>query len=229
LSHSHPWVILFDIDGTLLTVNRGFNRKLLRTMLDRHEIHYPDMEKDAFSGRTDHDIFTSFLVHHDFDDGLYQKFKADYLNNLGQKLNEELVERHDFVDEAIQYFSQEGFVRGLLTGNYPTAAGYKLRAANIQYDFTIGAFGEFDTDRNRLPHLALAEVKRKMNINPKPARFVIIGDTPRDVICAKKAGMKVVAVTTGKYGADELAVHNPDVIIDSLENPEAWFSQISRT
>jgi phosphoglycolate phosphatase-like HAD superfamily hydrolase len=187
------------------------------------------MEKDAFSGRTDHDIFTSFLVNHEYDDVLYQKFKADYLNKLDQKLNADLVKRHDFVDEAIQYFSQEGFVRGLLTGNYPSAAGYKLRAANIQYDFTIGAFGEFDTDRNRLPHLALAEVKRKMNINPNPARFVIIGDTPRDVICAKKAGMKVVAVTTGKYGADELAEHNPDVIIDSLENPEAWFSQISRT
>ncbi len=224
---THPWIILFDIDGTMLTVNRNFNRKLLRELLDEHQIHYPQMEGDAFSGRTDHDIFTSFLVNHDYDNALYQRFKTAYLNRLNERLDATKVKRHDFVDDAIAYFSQEGFVRGLLTGNYPTAASYKLRAANIDYDFSIGAFGEFDLDRNRLPHLAIDEVESKMGIQPNPSRFVIIGDTPRDVICAKQAGMKCVAVTTGKYGHDELAEHQPDIIIESLAEPETWFPELA--
>lgn len=223
----HPWIILFDIDGTMLTVNRGFNRKLLRELLNEHQINYPDMEKDSFSGRTDHDIFTSFLVNHDFNNSLYQKFKSAYLSRLSKQLNNDLVHRHDFVDEAIEYFSRDGFVCGLLTGNYPIAATYKLKAANIHYDFSFGAFGEFDRDRNRLPHLAIKEVKKILGFDPDPTKFVIIGDTPRDVICAQKAGMKSVAVTTGKFGRDELSKHNPDLIIESLANPEYWFPKLS--
>lgn len=211
----------------MLTVNRGFNRTLLRELLDELQIDYPDMEKDAFSGRTDHDIFSSFLINHDYDDDLYLKFKSSYLQRLNEQLNTNLVERHAYVDEALEFFSQEGFVKGLLTGNYPVAASYKLKAANIDFDFSFGAFGEFDRDRNQLPHLAIKEVRKLLGIDPDPSKFVIIGDTPRDVICAKKAGMKCVSVTTGKFGREELARHSPDLIIDSLAQPEKWFSKLN--
>ena len=33
----------------------------------------------------------------------------------------------------------------------------------------------------------------------------MIGDTPRDIACAWADGVRCVAVTTGQYGADELA------------------------
>lgn len=223
MQESHPWIILFDIDGTLLTVKNNFNRRFIRSLLDEHQVHYPEMEKDSFSGRTDHDIFYSFLVHHDYDEDLYQKVKTAYLKGLGEQLHSEHVDRHEYVDEAIDYFSSEGFVSGLLTGNYPRAATYKLRAANIDYDFTIGAFGEYDKDRNQLPRLALAAVREQMGVEPDPAKFVIIGDTPRDVICARKSGMRCVAVTTGSYDRSALAEHKPDLIIDSLQDPEHWF------
>ncbi|MEX0609728.1 MAG: HAD hydrolase-like protein [Balneolaceae bacterium] len=220
----HPWIILFDIDGTLLTVNRNFNRLLLRELLDQLEINYPDMEKDPFSGRTDHDIFTSFLVNHDFDHNLYQKFKSSYLAQLEIRLNSEHVKRHDFVDEAIEYFSGKDFIRGLLTGNYPSAASMKLQAANISQPFSFGAFGEFDRDRNQLPHLAIKQVEEQLGAEPDPSRFIIIGDTPRDITCAKSAGMKSVGVTTGKFSREELENYEPDLIIENLANPEKWFS-----
>lgn len=223
---NHPWIILFDIDGTMLTVDRSFNRAMLRELLNEHNIDYPQMEQDAFSGRTDHDIFTSFLVNHDYDQTLYQTFKLAYLRELELKLNEDLVYRHNYVDEAINFFYNGDFVRGLLTGNYPEAAQLKLNAGRIDYDFTIGAFGEKDKDRNMLPFIAIEQVRKKIGINPDPSRFVIIGDTPRDIQCAKYAGMKCVSVTTGKYGRDELAMYNPDLIINDLSEPEVWFSEL---
>lgn len=225
----HPWVILFDIDGTLLTVDSKYNRSHLRRIIDELEINYPDMEADSFSGRTDHDIFTSFLVNHDFDENLYQEFKIRYLDYLKNILltNKDRVQRLDAIDEALEFFFGGDFICGLLTGNYPQAAQIKLKAADIHHDFSFGAFGEFETDRNKLPQLAINEVQKIHDFNPQPARFLILGDTPRDIMCAKNAGMKCVAVTTGKYGYEELSEHDPDLIIDSLAKPNEWFDKIS--
>jgi phosphoglycolate phosphatase len=90
----HPWIILFDIDGTLLTVDRNFNRPLLRSIIDELDIDYPEMEKDPFSGRTDHDIITSFLVRHDNQEELYRAFKARYLEQLSEQIQAHHVLRH---------------------------------------------------------------------------------------------------------------------------------------
>ena len=218
--------MLFDIDGTLLTVDRNFNRPLLRSIIDDLNINYPDMESDPFSGRTDYDIITSFLVNHDMEEELYETFKKVYLERISNEINEKHVLRHNHIDEAIEYFNQPGYITGLLTGNFPSAAIVKLKAADIHHDFAFGAFGEFHKDRNMLPQLALISVKDMLKIEPDPSRFVIIGDTPRDIECAKSAGMKCVAVTTGKFDANQLAEFEPDLIIDSLANPEIWFNKL---
>jgi phosphoglycolate phosphatase-like HAD superfamily hydrolase len=137
----------------------------------------------------------------------------------------EHIIRHDYVDEAISFFDEMGAYIGLLTGNYPSAAKAKLKVADIHYDFKFGAYGEFDKDRNQLPMIALKEVEKKLEIKTDPSKFIIIGDTPRDVECAKYAGMKSVAVTTGRFTKEELAVYEPDVIISDLSDPEKWFKQ----
>ena len=223
----HPWVILFDIDGTLLTVDRKFNRPLIRSILNGLNINYPDMEKEGFSGRTDHDILSSFLLHHDFDENLYQKLKSEYLKKTETEMFSEHVIRHNYVDEAISFFDEQDAYIGLLTGKYPSAAKAKLRVADINYDFKFGAYGEFDKDRNQLPLIALRKVEQELGIDPDPSKFIIIGDTPRDVECAKFAGMKCVAVTTGRFTKSELEPLGPDIIISDLSKPEKWFSRIS--
>lgn len=225
---THPWIILFDIDGTLLTVDRNFNRPLLRSIIDDLGIDYPGMEKDPFSGRTDHDIISSFLVNHDFDEDLYQTFKEVYLERIQKEINENHVLRHEHIDEAIEFFDRPGFITGLLTGNYPDAAVIKLKTANIHHEFAFGAFGEFHKDRNMLPQLALTSIQEMLEIEPDPQRFIIIGDTPRDVICAKSAGMKCVSVTTGKFTYSDLEEHGPDLIIENLKDPALWFEKLTR-
>ncbi len=222
----HPWIILFDIDGTLLTVDRNFNRPLLRSIIDDLNIDYPDMESDPFSGRTDYDIITSFLINHNFDEELYKTFKEMYLKRLSEEISAHHVLRHNYIDEAIEFFSKPEFIPGLLTGNYPDAATLKLKVADIHHEFSFGVFGEFHKDRNILPQLALTSIKEMLEVEPDPNRFIIIGDTPRDIICAKSAGMKCVSVTTGKFTAEQLAEYNPDLIIESLTNPENWFASL---
>jgi phosphoglycolate phosphatase len=50
---------------------------------------------------------------------------------------------------------------------------------------------------------------------------VVVGDTPRDIACARAGGARVVAVATGQYSADVLAQHAPDALLPSLGDTEA--------
>jgi phosphoglycolate phosphatase-like HAD superfamily hydrolase len=49
----------------------------------------------------------------------------------------------------------------------------------------------------------------------------VIGDTPKDIACARAIGARVIAVATGQVSRQELADHAPDVLLDSFENHDA--------
>jgi phosphoglycolate phosphatase-like HAD superfamily hydrolase len=85
-----------------------------------------------------------------------------------------------------------------------------------------GGFGSDSPDRADLPPVARARAGRADGAgSPWPReRTVVIGDTPRDIACARADGVRVVAVPTGPFAAAELA--GADVLIGSLhELPEA--------
>jgi phosphoglycolate phosphatase-like HAD superfamily hydrolase len=48
----------------------------------------------------------------------------------------------------------------------------------------------------------------------------IIGDTPKDVECAKPFGATSVAVATGLYSTQELAESKPDHLFNDLSDTE---------
>jgi phosphoglycolate phosphatase-like HAD superfamily hydrolase len=168
-------------------------------------------------------------VNHDYDHTLFERFKQEYLRRLEEEITEHHVLRHHHVDEAVAYFSQPGFIPGLLTGNFPDAAVIKLKTARIYLDYQIGAFGEHHKDRNQLPFLAMSSLQEMLAVEPDPQKFVIIGDTPRDIECARHAGMRSVAVTTGSYTAQQLLEHDPDLVIEDLSDPQNWFEKLIRT
>ena len=139
------------------------------------------VESDSFSGRTDHDILSSFLSNYSNKEYLYKQLKSKYLHRLETELNAQHIHRLPYIDDAISFFSQREFIPGLLTGNFPKAAKTKLKAANIQLDYKIGAYGEFHKDRNMLPKVALNMAEELLNIKVDPQKFIIIGDTPKDI------------------------------------------------
>lgn len=222
----HPHVVLFDIDGTLLTVDSNFTRPLLRRILNDLNIFYPEMETDAFSGRTDFDILNSFLKNHNYDSKLYESLKHAYKTEFISLIEEKYIHKIPFTNQALQYFHSNGYYIGLLTGNFPDVAKAKLKAAGIDYDFKFGAYGEFHKNRNELPLIALEHIKTTFITSPKPENFIIIGDTTRDIECAKSAGMKSVAVATGKINYEMLKSHQPDLLLKTLENPQDWLPKL---
>ena len=92
---------------------------------------------------------------------------------------------------------------GLLTGNYEAIARLKLARAGIGRWFESGAFGSDSEDRAALPAIARRRAGRG-GVAYRRERTIVIGDTPRDIACARADGVRCVAVATGPYGVDEL-------------------------
>ena len=90
----------------------------------------------------------------------------------------------------------------LVTGNLEPVARRKLASAGIGHWFAPGqgGFGSDAEERGELPAVARARAGGW----PRE-RTVVIGDTPRDIACARADGLRVIAVTTGPFDAEELA------------------------
>ncbi len=111
---------------------------------------------------------------------------------------------------------------GLLTGNVMEGARIKLEPIGILDFFSFGAYGSDEMDRNLLlPHAQRRYAEKTGHTLPSES-FVIIGDTPRDVACAKPYGAMSIAVATGSHTMAELRVCEPDVLLEDLQDTEEF-------
>jgi phosphoglycolate phosphatase-like HAD superfamily hydrolase len=115
------------------------------------------------------------------------------------------------------------YLSALLTGNVERAAYWKLRATGLDGFFRLpGAFGEDSADRRDLPALAAARINERLGLNLSPAQFVVVGDTPNDIACARHYGARAVAVATGRsYSAADLLPHRPDALLQDFSDTAA--------
>jgi phosphoglycolate phosphatase len=117
------------------------------------------------------------------------------------------------------------FVLSLVTGNLEPVARLKLERAGVGGFFVDGqgAFGSDSEDRNEL--VPIARSRAALPAWPRE-RTVVIGDTPRDIACARADGVRVVAVGTGPFGVEALA--DADAVVDNaralLPVLEDWLS-----
>ena len=97
-----------------------------------------------------------------------------------------------------------------MTGNYERVARLKLARAGIGGWFAEGqgGFGSDAEEREALPPIA----RERAGGWPRE-RTIVIGDTPRDIACARADGLRVVAVATGPYPVEALA--DADAVVDS--------------
>ena len=98
-------------------------------------------------------------------------------------------------------------VSTLLTGNIDANALVKVAAFGLDrwLDLTVGAYGSDAADRNLLVPVALRRLSARRGVELAAADAWVIGDTPRDLECARVAGARCLLVATGRYGFDELA------------------------
>jgi len=103
------------------------------------------------------------------------------------------------------------FRLSLVTGNLQPIARRKLASAGIgdYFEPGQGGFGSDHLDREELPAIARA----RAGDWPRE-RAVVIGDTPRDIACARADLLRVVAVATGPFAVEALA--DADAVVDDV-------------
>jgi phosphoglycolate phosphatase len=204
-------LLLFDIDGTLLIGAAGAHRDAIHEALRVvHGVTEPDHDGLEVAGRTDTDIARVLLtragiaaerIDERADDvrvaacEAYGRLRPSDLSETVAPGMAELLER---------LAARQDTVLSLVTGNYEPIARMKLAAAGIGRWFARGqgGFGSDHESRAELPAIAR---RRAGGGEPWPRqRTLLIGDTPRDIACARADGVRVVAIATGPFRTSEL-------------------------
>ena len=200
-------LLLWDIDGTLLLRASTEHAHAIHRAIRRvYGASIPDAEVEA-AGRTDIAIARSILtlagVSAERIDDRLGDLRGVAVEEYARLVPGDLSDRlAPHVAEVLAELSErEDVVLGLVTGNLEPIARMKLRAAGIGHHFPLGlgGFGSDSEDRCDLPGIARA----RAGDHPRE-QTVVIGDTPRDIACARADGVRVIAVTTGPYDAHAL-------------------------
>ncbi len=216
-------LLLFDIDGTLMTSGGAGERALRRGFQKRFGID-DDLAKVEIAGRTDSGIARRMLAAHGleetpenltaFFDG-YLHFLAEELPSSPGTLLPGIIPLLDALK------SRTDVVLALLTGNLERGAELKLTHYGVWHYFEFGAYADDHHDRNELGHFARTRAQEKHGIDFPPDQIFVLGDTPHDVSCARAIGAKAVAIATGKFTRAELAQCAPDYLFDNLGDVDA--------
>lgn len=221
-------ILLWDIDGTLIRSTKvGSFKDYTIPMLEEVFGTAGCLPEMKVSGMTDLQIVGEALKH--------EGFKHDHIRERVHELRESYMKAmHKFTGNGEEVFEVLPGVRevlqavtdhpryqsALVTGNIEPAAWLKMELMGLSDFFPLpGAFGDESHDRRDLPALAAERICKYLGIDLAPEQFIVIGDTPNDIECAKHFGARSLAVNTGRfYSEAELVACKPDVLLPDLSD-----------
>lgn len=224
-------LVLFDVDGTLISTGGAGMRAFYRALKDHFDV---DVNNSAIrpDGKTDPLILKELLCHCNLAErwceGTRDMLFSKYLGCLEEEMSEArsrgLIQILPGVLDLLKILSRHrDFAVGLVTGNLEKGAFTKLSHAGLDGFFHFGGYGSDSEDRTELTRVAIQRGTRLVAPKPVENSFVI-GDTPLDVLHGHAAGAYVVAVASARYGMDDLASCNPDLLVSDLTSADIIIS-----
>jgi phosphoglycolate phosphatase len=226
-------LILFDIDGTLLSAGRVFRQALGEALLATYGVTGP-IEGFSFSGRTDPEIVRGLMRGAGLGDAaIDQRLAAAlerYAANLIPLLVPEAVTAKAGIPHLVERLADDsGVTLGLLTGNLEPCARAKLEPLALNSYFPFGAYGSDHEQRSELPAIAVERAYRTTGRRFAGKAIVIVGDSIHDVRCGRHLGVRAVAVASGTTSRAELAAEAPDALLQDFADTEAAAAAILGT
>lgn len=212
-------LVLFDIDGTLLSAGRAARESVLAA-LSRVYGWGGSAERHDFSGKTDPQIVRELVLESVGNERCEAQLALAleaYLEELAARLTPEAVVPKPGIPELLGRLARDPRVTlALLTGNLERGARMKLEPPRFNDYFPFGAFGSDSADRYQLPVLAVSRAAERTGRRFEGKAVVIVGDSVHDVACGRALGVRSVAVATGPTRADRLAAERPDALLESF-------------
>jgi len=224
-------LVLFDIDGTIL-VARGAGRRALAIALKDVYGTAGDIDRYDFRGQTDPRIVFDVMEGAGLEreavrERLDECFEA-YARGLSAEIGDggNVVTLPGIGDLVRRLHGDAEVLLGLLTGNIEAGARIKLGPTGLLPYFRLGAYGSDHVDRRQLPSLAARRAHALVGAPFAPDQVLVIGDTPRDIECARHFGAVAVAVATGQYSREALEAERPDLLFSNFADVEGALAKL---
>jgi phosphoglycolate phosphatase len=216
-------LILWDIDGTLLTT--GPAGRIALELGASRAAGLDEVPHLAMSGKTDPLIVRELLSlagvpPHDVDRLLpaaLEESQRALAAEVGRMRKEGRV--HPGVRELLDALSSvKGVRQSLLTGNIAPNALVKVRTFGLDryLDVEIGAYGTDHPERDGLVPIALDRARERRGETYGPDEVWVIGDTARDLSCARAGGVRCLIVGTGHDGFEAVRALDADALHENL-------------
>ena len=215
-----PHILLFDIDGTLVSTGGAGAVAWRRAFEDLHGIP-ADIGKFTDAGMTDPDVGAKT-----FEAVLGRKPTPLELAQVVQRrlehLPEAVAESEKYrvlpgVPERLRQLSRDGHLLGIITGNGDGAAAVKLARGDLNRWFTFGAYATAGVDRAGIVRRAVERGEAMLGRDVPNTDIYVVGDTPLDVQAAHAVDCTAIAVATGHYDREALREAGADHVLDTLE------------
>jgi phosphoglycolate phosphatase len=221
-----PTVLLFDIDGTLVTTG-GAGRRAMELAFERLYQRPDACASFKMSGMTDRAIVRKGLKMIDVlpSEPAIDALIAAYVAALHEeipKVKDSDYRLHPGMREAVEAaLGRAGFAVGLGTGNVRPGAKVKLERVRLYEQFGFGGFGCDAEDRTALIRHGALQGAQRLGQPLEACRVVVIGDTPKDVEAAQGIGASCIGVGTGSFSAEELRAAGAEFAFDDFSAPGA--------
>lgn len=212
--------VVFDLDGTLMSSHETIYKTMVHTFeFMKIEAAIPQLEFNKRIGHHFQTIFDEFKIAVPDIEGFIDIYKGFYFDFLG------LSKVYSGAEELLEKLSANRFKVSLLTTK-----------AQDQADKIIDSFGlrkHFNLVMGRRPGIAIKPAPDMMDyickdLNVKPERTLMVGDSELDILCGKSAGTKTCAVTFGYRSKEDLANLNPDFMISDFSELLDYFNGKSK-
>ena len=219
-----PWVLLWDIDGTLLSTGRA---GILALEDAAQEVLGTSVDFSALktAGLTDFQVAALAIetAGADPDPETVERFIRVYERELPDRLHARRGTVLPEVEAILAHLeSRADVVSLLLTGNTEAGAAAKLHHYGLNGYFTGGCFSVDGAERAAVARRARDLAAERIGAAPAPERTWVIGDTPHDVECGQAIEARTLAVATGTYSVTELEAHGPSAVVEELPGPYAF-------
>ncbi|MEO3704040.1 HAD-IA family hydrolase [Trichormus azollae] len=194
-------VIIFDFDGTIADTVEALVSIANRLAIEFDYIQITANELTLLRNLTSREIIRYSGVSLLKIPFLVKKVKSELKNKITE------LEPISGVKEALIELNQQGYSLGVITSNSHENVTEFLKFHNLNYLFEfiysgVTIFGKTTIINNVLRQKQL-----------KPQTVIYVGDETRDIEAAKKANIKVIAVSWGFNSPEALAKQNPDFLI----------------
>jgi phosphoglycolate phosphatase-like HAD superfamily hydrolase len=229
----HPWLVLWDIDHTLLET-RGLGSELYARAFKTATGIEMKQQADV-TGQTEPSIFNATLRLHGIPED--ERYLTRYMEALAEEYEhheDELRSRGRALPGAEDTLAalaiDPAFIQSVLSGNLRAVSKTKLAVFNLdQYlDLEVGAYGDDNPERPKLVAIAQERAHRKYGKPFTTTNTIVIGDSTHDIDTGRQGGARSIGIASGSDSVDVLRNAGADAALPDLTNAQAVLTELRR-